>query len=275
MLLKAWPDVPIVAFDLETTGKYPLQAEICEIAAVKWKGGQIVEEYQTLVKPIHPMGQEVIAIHNITNEMVADAPQVGVVVPRFHQFCKESLLVAHHAPFDMGFLSVEFEVAQLEFPPYPVLCSAILSRKALPNSPNHRLQTLTKYLGIEAGQAHRALDDAKACLAVTLKCLEVIGARATVAEILEFQKTKLNWKQFSMEALAEKENFGRLIQAIRGGGRVRMVYRGGSRPGQGREVFPLGIVRNPEGDFLVAREPGVDQTKRYFLQNVGEVQLLA
>ena len=74
ILKTLWQDATFIAIDLETTGKYPLDAEICEMAAVKWKNGQIVEEYQTLIKPTYRMSDEVIAIHHISNEMVENAP---------------------------------------------------------------------------------------------------------------------------------------------------------------------------------------------------------
>ena len=73
-------NIPFVVLDLETSGKYPIESQICEIAAVKWLGGKEVDSYQTLVKPDHQMSDFVISIHNITNEMVKDAPHVSAVI---------------------------------------------------------------------------------------------------------------------------------------------------------------------------------------------------
>ena len=81
-----WYDATWVAIDLETTGKYPLDAEICEMAAVKWRGGQIVDTFHSLIKPVHRMSDEVIAIHNITNEMVEGAPSLSEKLSEFRQF---------------------------------------------------------------------------------------------------------------------------------------------------------------------------------------------
>src|SRR5580693_4927267 len=91
-----WTDATLVALDLETTGKYPLDAEICEMAAVKWQNGQIVDTFQTLIRPTQPMSQAVIAIHNITNEMVADAPLLHEKLEEFHRFVSDGWLIAHH-----------------------------------------------------------------------------------------------------------------------------------------------------------------------------------
>src|SRR5690554_250746 len=98
-----WSEVDWVAFDTETSGKYPLESEICEIAAVRWSKGSIVGHFRSFVKVSKPMSDEVIAIHNITNEMLVDAPPMSDVLPKFNEFIAGAFLIAHHAPFDMGF----------------------------------------------------------------------------------------------------------------------------------------------------------------------------
>src|ERR1700677_4644319 len=103
--VKPWRDYTYVAFDTETSGKFPLVAEIVEIAGVKWQRGKVIETYQTFVKPQRPMGESVIRIHHITNEMVEDAPRIHEVLPGFDAFIQGSVLMAHHAAFDMGFLA--------------------------------------------------------------------------------------------------------------------------------------------------------------------------
>lgn len=272
--IQPWQDQTFVAFDLETSGKYPLEAEICEIAAVKWRGGQVIDRFQSLVKTTRPMSDEVINIHHITNEMLANAPEVKDVIVKFHQFLGDAILIAHHAPFDMGFLACEFERYLLSLPAPSVLCTALLSRKALPTSPNHRLQTLIQFLGLPQGQAHRALDDAEACLQVALRCFTKIGENAKLEDIYKFQATELKWTDYSLERLAESEAMMALISSIQKKTQVEMVYKGGSRPGQPRVVVPVGIVCNPQGNFLVAREPAETQTKRFFLSQIVSARTL-
>lgn len=263
-----WQEQTFVAFDLETTGKYPLESEICEIAGVKWQGGQIVDEYQTLVRPRRRMSDEVIAIHNITNEMVAEAPPVEKVVHQFYKFIEGTVVVAHHAPFDLGFMAWEFESANLNLPKTPALCTAILSRKALPASPNHRLQTLIQHLGLEQGAAHRALDDARACWQVAVRCFRRVGENVTLEDLIKYQGVDISWPQYSLNNLAEGEAMLNVISAIRQNRMIEMVYQGGSRPNQPRQLIPIGVVRNPQGDFLVAREPAEEQPKRFFLSRI-------
>lgn len=257
-----------VAFDLEASGKYPLDGEICELGAVKWRDGKVIDTFQTLIKPMKPMGEEVIKIHNITNEMVANAPTIEQKIGEFYKFLDGSYGIAHHAPFDMGFLMVEFEKAGFKAPSKPCFCTSLLARKMIPEAHNHRLKTLVDYLRIPLKQAHRALDDAEACLGVALKCFDRAGF-APIDQLLALQGGGLEWSRYSLQALEEQEALKNAIHAIRSGQQsIQLTYASGSRPGQPREVKPIGLVRNPEGDFLVAIESGDTKPKRYFLTDI-------
>ena len=263
-----WPDATLIAMDLETTGKYPLDAEICEIAAVKWRGGQIVDEFQTLVKPSRPMGAEVIAIHNISNEMVESAPTIRQVLPQFYEFIQDGFLMAHHAPFDMGFLAVEFEKQKIQLPQHPVFCTCLMARRMVPESPNHRLATLAAQFNIPTGQAHRALDDTKACLYLGLECFKRAGAEAKLTELFKIQGGDIPWSQFSIATLKSNPVFSKIIEALEKKSELQIVYSGGSRPGEPRTVLPLGLVRNLDDDFLVAQDEPNTVPKRYFLKRI-------
>jgi DNA polymerase-3 subunit epsilon len=270
-----WYDATFVAIDLETTGKYPLDAEICEMAAVKWRAGVVIDTYQSLIKPSQLMSSEVIAIHNITNEMVETAPMLAHKLEEFHRFIGGGFVLAHHAPFDMGFLTWEFEKAGLGLPALPAFCTSLISRSMNFDVPNHRLATLAGHFGISPGSAHRALDDAKTCLQVALRYFEKLGREAKVSDIQGVQVTSLPWARFSIDDLTEREHFRVLVRALRDHGEVIITYEGGSRPGEARKVFPLGLVRNPDADFLVATEgnnEGDDvKPKRYFLDKISSV----
>ncbi len=277
ILKKLWFETTFVAIDLETTGKYPLDAEICEMAAVKWRAGEIVGTYQTLLKPAVRMSDEVIAIHNITNEMVETAPLLQHKLAEFHEFIKDGFILAHHAPFDMGFLTWEFEKARMLLPDNPGFCTSLISRAINADVSNHRLATLAKHFGVEAGAAHRALDDAKTCLAVAMKYFEKLGREAKLSDIMGFQNTHLPWKRFSVDELTERDHFRAMVRALRDKREIILVYESGSRPGEPRKVFPMGLVRNPDGDYLVATEgnnEGDDiRPKRYFLEHISAVTI--
>jgi DNA polymerase III subunit epsilon len=273
-----WFDCTFIAIDLETTGRYPLDAEICEIAGVKWRAGQIIDSFQTLIRPTTRMSSEVIAIHNISNEMVEGAPLLEHKLSEFHAFISDGFVVAHHAPFDLGFLAWEFEKARLSLPAHPVFCTSLLSRHINANVSNHRLATLATHFGIDAGAAHRALDDAKTCLQVALRYFDKLGREAKISDLLGIQMTALPWERFSIETLTERDAYRTLVRALRDKREVFITYQGGSRPGQSRRVFPLGLVRNPDGDFLVATEGNKDgddtKPKRYFLEKISDVKFM-
>jgi len=291
-LASDWRELTWIAFDTETTGRYPVESEICEIAAVKWKNGKEIETFQSLVKPWKKMGQEVIRIHGITNEMVADAPSIGPVLQDFKRFIEGGTLLAHHAQFDLGFVAAQMEDCDIELPCELTICTSLLAQGTIPETPNHRLQTLAAHYGINPGQAHRALDDARACLLVGLRIFERLsgtlneasaGAPLTVSMIAEkmLRRTAndlgpLEFARFSLLELKTNPHLLRYIEAARAQQIVEMVYRGGSRPGQPRNVLPIGVIRQLDGDALVASEIGGDakslqQSKRYWLKDVTSI----
>lgn len=267
-----WKHVSFVAIDLETTGKYPLEAEICEMAAVKMQGGQIVDRFESLIRPHQKMSDFVISIHNITNEMAATAPWLEERLPAFHAFIKDSYVIAHHAPFDLGFLSADMENAGLPLPELPAFCTSLMGQALFPELENHRLVSLVQHFQITMGQAHRALSDAEACLQVALRCFEKVGDQALVNDLIKAQGRELRWQNFSIEALKEKRDLAIIINAIKTKREVEMVYSGGSKPGQPRWIQPIGIVRNPNGDFVAALQNADGKPKRYMVEKIVSVK---
>ncbi|MDX9730431.1 MAG: 3'-5' exonuclease [Bdellovibrionales bacterium] len=284
-----WRQVSWVAFDTETSGRYPVESEICEIAAVKWTAtagaGVKRETFSALVKPSRTMSEEVIRIHGITNEMVASAPPIKDVLPGFVEFIRGSVLLAHHAQFDLGFVAAALEDAGLSLPPEPTVCTSLLAQGNVPETPNHRLQTLVPFFGINPGQAHRALDDANACLEVAMNIFmrlqkqnDEMGGEAyelTVKDIAakQLRRTKLDlgplyFQRFSLDEIKKNADIARFIEAAKLRRKVEMVYAGGSRPGKPRTVNPIGVIRQLDGDALVALEEGETVAKRYWLKDV-------
>lgn len=258
-----------IAFDTETTGRYPLESEICEIAAVKFTNGQVVDTFTSLIKPTAKMSDEVIKIHGITNEMVSEAPASELVLRKFHQFIGQDFLVAHHSPFDLGFISVEFEKLGLPFPQTPVICSSRLSRQVIKDSVNHKLQTLIPHLGLTQGAAHRATDDAQACGELLLKCIE-IGQIHSMDMLWSLQGGKLFWADYSIDTLRNKsQSLNILVACIQS--KAQAVLKYGSASSAERLIDPIGLVRSPDGDFLVASD-GQGIGKRFYLSKVVEVR---
>ncbi len=155
-----------VAIDLETTGLDSHFDEIIEIAAVCMQDGQEIDRFQTLVKPSYEISDFITDLTGITNDMLADAPNIRDVLPQFLTFVGDNVLVAHNANFDINFL---YDNAQecLDMPlTNNFLDTMRLSRWLYRDLPNHKLQTILDYLNITNETAHRALSDAT-CTAIS------------------------------------------------------------------------------------------------------------
>jgi DNA polymerase-3 subunit epsilon len=263
---KPWTEQTFVAFDTETSSAYPIGSDIVEFGAVKWRDGKIIDELQILIKPRELMSDFIIGIHGITNEMVEKAPTFKEVIGRIDQFIHGHILMAHHAAFDMGFMAYEYEKNGLEFPLQPVLCTSLISRKKILGCENHKLQTLVRYLGIDGGSAHRALDDARACLYVGLKSFEKIGDKATLQDIYQVQGTSLEWKNFVILGHPDPM-IKKIIEATNGKKVLEIVYSKGKGQ-ETRKVKPWGLVRNPDGDYLYALCMNDNSNKRFYLNKI-------
>jgi DNA polymerase-3 subunit epsilon len=268
-----WKDQTFVAFDTETSGAYPLGADVVEFGAVKWQNGEVIGEYQTLLKPREKMSDFIIGIHGITNEMVADAPTMDQKVSEILEFLGSSVLMAHHAPFDLGFMAIEFEKNKLAFPTGALLCTSLLSRKLIKESVNHKLQTLIKTLSLHQGAAHRALDDAKACLQVGLECMRRVGAEATLEQVSEHMGKQLQWGKYELLTNAQPK-FKVIVEALLGKKDVDIVYEGGSVKGQSRRMTPIGVVRNPDGDYIMAVCHIDRAQKRFYFDKISDLALV-
>ncbi|MFZ3228615.1 MAG: 3'-5' exonuclease [Pseudobdellovibrio sp.] len=265
----SWDQIPVVAFDTETSGAYPLESEIIELGAVKWFQGKIVGKFQTLLKPSKPLVPDNIRIHGITNEMVNGAPLMHDQLASFCEFINGSILLAHHAPFDLGFLAIEIENEKLNFPSNIHLCTSLLSR-ALLTTTNHKLQTLIKELNLSGGSAHRAYDDAYACLQVFLKCIEKLDAPVSIERLLQIQKKEIVWNNYKI-IQSENKKILALADAIVKNKSLSIIYAGGQTKGQPRPISPKGIVRNPDGDYIQA-DCGLDmKRKRFYIEKILEV----
>ncbi|MEC5422658.1 PolC-type DNA polymerase III [Virgibacillus sp. C22-A2] len=151
-----------VVFDVETTGLSAVYDTIIELAGVKIHEGEIIDRFESFANPHHPLAQITTDLTGITDDMVKDAPEIADVLKDFHQWIGDSILVAHNASFDMGFINQGFKKIDYEKATNPVIDTLELARFLYPELKNHRLNTLCKHLDIELTQHHRAIYDAEA-----------------------------------------------------------------------------------------------------------------
>ena len=171
-----------VVVDLETAGGKPVDAGITEIGAVKVRGGEVIGEFRTFCAPGVPIPAFISVLTGITDHHVADAPSVASAVREFLAFANfesgdQPVLIAHNAPFDVGFLKSACAKFDIEWPKPLVLDTVILARKILRKDEvrNRKLSTLAQFFRTPVSPTHRALDDARATTSVLHGLIERVG----------------------------------------------------------------------------------------------------
>ncbi|MEU4589598.1 MULTISPECIES: DEDD exonuclease domain-containing protein [Micromonospora] len=181
-----------VVVDLETTGGAPDGGGITEIGAVKVRGGEELGVLATLVNPGVPIPPFITVLTGITQAMLLPAPPIEQVLPSFLEFVSDAVLVAHNAPYDVGFLKAACAKHGYRWPNPRVLDTAALARRVLTRDevPNRKLGTLAAYFRTATQPTHRALDDAKATVDVLHGLIGRLGGHrvGTVGEAIEFAR---------------------------------------------------------------------------------------
>ena len=144
---------------------------IIEIGAVKVENGVITEKFSEFVNPERPIPFEIEKLTSINDRMVEDAPNISVILPRFMDFCKGSVLVAHNADFDTGFIRHNCEVLGLPYD-YTYVDTLGIARSFLEGLKNYKLDTVVEAMGCTLANHHRAVDDAGATADVFVRFLE-------------------------------------------------------------------------------------------------------
>ena len=190
-------DDTFVVFDIETTGLSKETESITEIGAVKVVDGKIIDRFSTFVNPERPIPAEITKLTGITNEMVADAPVITEILPRFLEFCQDAVLVAHNANFDTGFIRLNAERKCGIEVKNTVLDTLELSRSLLPELKKHKLDIICEQLGVSLEGHHRAVNDAEATAEVFLKFINMLVEKEIykVDDINVFSSQTVNYKK--------------------------------------------------------------------------------
>jgi DNA polymerase III epsilon subunit family exonuclease len=168
-------DTTFTAFDFETTGLEPALHRIVEFGAAKFKAGQVIDTFEALVNPGVAIDGDAGKVSGITNEMVQDKPSVESMLAPFSEFIAGSVLIAHNAAFDVGFLRAALDAAGLPPVKNLIIDTQVLAQKAFPRLKSYSLQNLVTELNIPQGNAHRALDDAIMCMKLFLACADELS----------------------------------------------------------------------------------------------------
>ena len=150
-----------VVFDIETTGFNPKTCKIIEIGAVKFVNGEIVDRFSEFVNPQVPIPFNITELTSIKDEMVEDAPTIDVILPKFMEFCKGSVLVAHNAGFDTSFIRYNCKQLGIDYD-YTHVDTVEVARYLHPNMARFNLDAVCKAENVVNEHHHRAVDDAEA-----------------------------------------------------------------------------------------------------------------
>jgi DNA polymerase III subunit epsilon len=181
-------DLTYTVFDTETTGLNPSQGdEIIQIGATRIVNGKLLrqESFEQLVDPRRPMSMESIQIHGIQPEMLVNQPTIEKVLPAFHAFAADTVLVAHNGAFDMRFLEMKQKLTGLVFD-QPVLDTLLLSAVLHPNQDSHQLEAIAERLNLTIVGRHTALGDAIVTAEVFIKMIPLLAEQGiyTLGEAL-------------------------------------------------------------------------------------------
>ena len=178
-------DTTYCVLDLETTGFSAVTEKITEVGIMKVKNGEVIDEFSTFVNPEKHIPERVTEVTNITDEMVADSETIDKVFPKILEFLgddKETVIVAHNANFDVGFLKQNAKALGYSFD-YTYLDTLSLAKDLFPDYKKYKLGKIAENLGIKVEVAHRALDDVDTTVKVFNVMVKMLKEKG--AEIVE------------------------------------------------------------------------------------------
>lgn len=263
------PDIEWVAFDTEATGYSNVSDRLVEVAGVRFRlvdgKWQDLGEFTELAKPGRPIPPEVIAIHGIHDEEVADSPPVLDVLDRFFVFARDAVLIAHYAPFDVGAIAFEYARHGRDVPQQFIFDTFMISKGVIAEAENHSLETLAKHLKIDLSKHHRALPDAIATAKLFQKCVERLGdpKELEVSSIFAKSTAPLSFEEFSTLPYDLPQALTSIDDAISQHKDLLLEYRGGSRGLTPRRVTPTHLFAR-DGHIFLEGICHVDKTRKSF-----------
>ena len=202
-------DTTYCVLDLETTGFSFRTEKITEVGIMKFKNGEVIDEFSCFVNPEKPIPQRVIEVTNITDDMVKDAETIEKVMPKIIEFVGDSVLVAHNADFDIGFLKYNAKLLGLSLE-NTYLDTLRLAKELFPEFKKYKLGLIAEKLGIKVEVAHRALDDVDTTVKVLKVMLDMLKEKnvKTVDDIDKLNIGKADYKRLpSYHAIILAKNY--------------------------------------------------------------------
>lgn len=255
MLAKFLMDVRFSFVDLETTGLSSDRGDrVCEIAILSTEGDAVTGTLDTLLNPQRRIPPDVQSVHGITDEMVARAPCFVEIARDVERLLHGSVVVAHNAPFDLGFLSAEFGRADIPFPVTHIIDTLKIARNHFDFSSN-RLEYLARKINLVVGDNHRAMVDVKLTKAVFeyfIGDLERRGfALAGLDDVIEPQSYSSGTHTPQANRYVAPVSF--FQSAIREGRKIEIIYYSPHEHATSTRVIePIEVQAQGKRDYVVA-----------------------
>jgi DNA polymerase-3 subunit epsilon len=270
-------EVDFVAFDLETTGLFPVVNRIVEFGAVRFRlDGQVLGTWEQLVDPECPIPPSVTEIHGITDSMVRGQPTLAQALPGFLDFLGSSaaILLAHNAAFDLGFLNFAAAKTGWALPANPVIDTLDLARTCVRGAPSCRLEDLVVYLGLAESEDHRALSDSRLAMALFMHLAGRLEWLRTIEDLFRLSPP-LTADKSRTHIIEPPAGFEDLAVAISEQRTVVIAYDGGTRGPADRRITPRGMLQSNGRQYLIAYCHAAKLEKTYRLDRIREIHAAA
>jgi DNA polymerase III subunit epsilon len=247
-------DVSFVALDTETTGLFPIMHRLVEVGAVRFRlDGQELATFQTLINPEIPIPKDVQHVHGITDRMVRGKPTIEYVLPQFIEFLghHDTILLAHNAPFDLGFLAMALTRLRITYPPHYLLDTLDMARRLYPAWPSHSLEYVATRLKVAKRAEHRALSDARLVKDIFPAVLQHVPAVRTITDLARFS-LPLTFADAPVFAIEPPPGFEALTTALSERCAITIVYEHGWQRPQPRMITPRLVLEVQGVAYVIA-----------------------
>jgi DNA polymerase-3 subunit epsilon len=262
-------EITFALFDVETTGLSPAYGHrVCEIACLRLHDGEKVGSMESLIDPGRPISPGAYAVNRIGPEMLAGAPTFEMIASSVLDLMKDAVLVAHNAPFDLGFLAKELEIARHPPPEGPVVDTLVLSRRAFSFASNS-LSAVASSLAVPIEPTHRAMGDVETTRHVLEKILRHLDhgwGVTTLGHLLTFQGGPIPYPPPLALPLPPT-----IAEALESRGQVLMRYVDAKGRETERIVRPLHVAERNGLLYLTAHCHRRDELRTFRLDRVLEL----
>ncbi len=263
-------DESFVVFDIETTGFSPVNNKIIEIGAVKVQNGEITDRFSTFVNPEVPIPFEIEKLTNINDSMVMNADTIEAVLPRFLEFAKDCVLVAHNAGFDVSFIKENAKRLGLESD-FTYVDTVAIARVLLTGQAKYTLDAVAKTLGISLENHHRAVDDAECTAQIFVRFIAMLKKDGieTLSALNDLGKS-------SVDAVRKLHSYHIIILAKNQTGRInlyRLVSESHLKYFYKRPLIPKSLIEKYREGLIIGSACEAGELFRAMLDGQSDEQI--